>query len=320
MARRNKETTTVNVRRILTAAILATIAHAAFAQATLSVSLYDKRIYTPGSEIPVKVTIRNDGAASFRFKLAEQRVRSLGFDVRSVSNRALDASDAWKRAMASNTPVYYREIALNPGEEYSFVENLADYVSIQEPGAYVVRCSFWPELYGVPAQTLNSNALSISVRPGVPSPSAAELFRAEASAALKPERVPPDVVVTRTIVARQKSQWNEFFLYLDLERLLKTNPNEKRAYDRESDDGRRRMLENYRAKLMEGTIDGAIVVIPSSFEIIETRYRASTGTVTAILKFEYSNFHEVKEYTYELEKRDDVWYIVAYTVQNKGTE
>ncbi|TFG84876.1 MAG: hypothetical protein E4H20_01885 [Spirochaetales bacterium] len=292
------------------------------AQAELSISLFDKRIYVPGSEIPVKVTVRNLTAAPFRFRLAEQRRRSIGFDVRSLSNRALEASDSWKRAMASNTPVYYRELSLLPGEEYSFVEDLRDYIMVDEPGAYLVRCSFWPELDGNPAPsgTIQSNTLSISVRPGVPSPAATELFRAGAVEVLKPEQIPPDQVISRTIQARQKGQWNEFFLYLDLERLFLANPDKKRAYDRESDDGRRRMLETYKADLMASVIDKDIVVVPSSFTIVETRYRETSGTVTANLKFAYDGFSMIKQYTYEMAKRDSVWLIVGYTVLNKGTE
>ncbi len=322
----HKETTTVQARKLQLAAFFAVAALAqAAAQAQLSISFFDKRIYMPGSEIPVKVTLRNDGPAPFRFKLAEERRHSISFDVRSLSNRAMEASDAWKRAMANNQPVYYRELSLLPGEEYSFIEDIRDYVTINEAGSFIMRCSFWPELGGdsrnqAAAGALQSNALSLSVRPGVPSPSASQLFSADTGMVLKPEKLPPDEVVSRTIRARQKGHWNEFFLYLDVERLLLGNPEKKRSYNRESDDGRRRMLEAYRAELMGGTVDGDIVVIPSSFEISETRYRPSSGTVTAILKFAYEGFSMVKQYSYELEKRDDIWYIVAYSVLNKGTE
>jgi len=315
----------VHARRNLLAALAAAalcIPAAAQTAADLSISFFDKRIYVPGAEIPVKVTVRNDSPRTWRFKLADERRLSLSFDVRTVSNRRIEASDAWKRAMASVEPAYYREMALEPGEEYSFVEDLRDYVSIAEPGAYVLRCSFWPELAGraTSTPTLASNALSLSVRPGIPSPTAVEAFRDGLPELLKLERIPPDEVVARTIRARQHGRWNEFFLYLDVERLLQANPEMKRIYDRESDDGRRRMLESYRADLMESVVDADIVVVPSAFEVIETRYGSFYGSVVVTEKFAYEGFSMLKEYTYELEKRDDVWYIVGYTVLNKGTE
>lgn len=321
----------MQARKTYLAAALGCLALAsAAAQASLGVSLHDRRIYQPGSEILVRVTVRNDGAGTYRFKLAEDRRHSVSFELRSLSNRAAEASDSWKRAMASSAPVFYREIALHPGEEYSFVEDLRDYIELAEPGPYVLQARFWPELHAAPAAVppggsaspaaLVSPALSLSVRPGSPTPAAAQLFKADELSVLRPERIAPDEVVTRTVRARQRGLWNEFFLYLDLERLLKANPEKRRAYDRESDDGRRRMLESYRAELMASTVDSDIVVVPSSFEIVETRYRPGNGTVVAMLRFAYDGFSLLKQYTYELEKRNDIWYIVSYTVLNKGSE
>ena len=38
--------------------------------------------------------------------------------------------DAYKKALATTRPVFYREMAIEPGEEYSFVENLVRYVHL----------------------------------------------------------------------------------------------------------------------------------------------------------------------------------------------
>jgi hypothetical protein len=98
------------------------------------------------------------------------------------------------------------------------------------------------------------------------------------------------------------------------------NADKSRSYGRESDDGRRRMISAYKADLMASVADTDIVMIPSSFDIVETRYGASYGKVVVMQKFDYDGFRMLKEYVYELERRDDVWYIVGYTVKNKGTE
>ena len=39
-----------------------------------------------------------------------------------------------------------------------------------------------------------------------------------------------------------------------------------------------------------------------------------------IEKFDYHSYMMVKEYDYELVRRDNIWYIVGYSVLNKGTE
>ncbi len=292
------------------------------AQVSVSIHFFDKRLYVPGGEVPIKITLKNDTPSVYRFKLADERRRSLAFDVRTLSNRTLEVSDAWKRAMSSTTPAYYRELALEAGEEYSFMEDLSDHVAVSEAGTYMVSCTFYPELISrEPSQaTMASNVLTLSVRPGVPSPGAAESFRAGTAEVLKAEQVSPDEVIIRTINARQKARWNEFFLYIDIESLLRRNADKRRSYDRESDEGRRRMIQAFKTDLMAGVVDSDIVTIPSSFEILETRYGGSRGTVQVTQKFDYQDFRMVKLYIYELEKRDDVWYIISYTVMNKGTE
>ena len=42
--------------------------------------------------------------------------------------------------------------------------------------------------------------------------------------------------------------------------------------------------------------------------------------MSVLEKFQNVQLRMVKEYTYELERREGVWYIVDYTVFNKGTE
>jgi hypothetical protein len=285
----------------------------------LSVRFYDKRIYFPESEIPLKVTITNNSSAPYRFKLADDRVHSLSFEARTPTNRLLDPSDAYRLAMSESRPVFYREIAIEPGEEYSFVENLEHYVRIAGPGVYMVKASLSPELAG-PAAVLSSNSLSLSVRPSPGLPPASDTVKLQTGEVLKAQAAPPDEVVRRTITARQKGLWNEFFLYLDLESLMKKNEDKKRAYDRESDEGRRRMLERYRADMQTNVVDNDIIVQPYYFEVLETRYTPSRGFVRVLEKFQSQQLRMIKEYTYELERRDGVWFIVGYTVLNKGTE
>jgi hypothetical protein len=291
------------------------------ADVKLSIRFFDKRIYFPGSEIPIVVTISNDSEDTYRFKLADDRVYSLAFEARTPTNRLLDLSDLYKVAMSRSGPVFYRELAIKPGEEYSFREDLARFVRVDEPGSYSVKASFFPELATSSlAAPVPSNILSLSVRPSPGIPPASEAIRAATGEALKAQAIPPDEVVRRTIVARQKGLWNEFFLYLDLESLLSRDQDRKRQYVAESDEGRRRMIERFRADLQTSVVDNDIVVQPYFFEVVETRYTESTGFVTVLEKFQSGQLRLVKEYRYILQRREEVWQIVDYTVFNKGTE
>jgi hypothetical protein len=308
----------------------------------LSIRFFDKRVYYPESEIPLKVTVSNNTARTWRFKLAEDRAYSVVFEARTPANRLLDAADDYKKALATQRPVFYREMAIEPGEEYSFVESLSRYVLIKEAGSYTIRASLFPELVAgaaprggadaakpapgasppLPAALppILSNVLILSVRPSLGLPPASDLISKEGGELLRPLPLPPDEVVSRTITARQRSRWNEFFLYLDVESLLTRSESRKRAFDRESDEGRRRLVERYKADLQANVVDVDIVTVPSSFEILETRYAGDRGRVRVLEKFQYRGFTMLKEYDYELARRDEIWYIEGYEVLNKGTE
>jgi hypothetical protein len=291
------------------------------ADVKVSIRFFDKRIYFPGSEIPLVITIANDTDATYRFKLADDRVYSLGFEARTPSNRLLDLSDGYKVAMSQSKPVFYRELAIKPGEEYSFKEGLERFVRIDAPGTFTIKASFYPELASSSAASaISSNLLTLSVRPSPGLPPASESIRAITGEALKAQALPPDEVVRRTIVARQKSLWNEFFLYLDLPSLLSRDQDKKKEYDAETDEGRRNLIGRYRADLQTNVVDNDIVVQPYYFEILETRYTDAKGFVSVLEKFQNGQLRTVKEYSYELSRREGVWYIVDYTVFNKGTE
>ena len=142
----------------------------------------------------------------------------------------------------------------------------------------------------------------------------------ETNANLVREKLPPDEVVRYILTARQKGQWEKFFLYLDLEAMIARDAPRQRQWAAESEEGRRRMVDRYRSELQAEVIDGDIATIPMEFHIERTTYGASEGTVSVLEKFKTGNYIERKRYTYYLELRDDVWTIVDYTVVNLGTE
>lgn len=317
----------------------------AFNGASVSIKFYDKTMYYPGNSpdnpVYVKVTIANTGSETVRFKLADDRMFSLDFTGYTVKNSKLEHTSTFIRKRSTNQTVFFREIALEAGEEYSFVENLKDYLVIPEPAIYYVELKFYPELYrtqlaSVKEKKSNSvpmtlvayqndfiitNRLTLEIKP---SPSAASVVALPLTAGtkeiLKPEPISPDKVVEQTIIARQKSLWDQYFLYLDVEELYIQDGVRKRKYNAESADMRARMLENYKLDLRQTRIDRDIVAIPISFEIEKTMYSATEGTVTVKEWFQYDTFKEIKRYTYYVRQRDGIWRIYNYSVENLDTE
>jgi hypothetical protein len=78
------------------------------------------------------------------------------------------------------------------------------------------------------------------------------------------------------------------------------------------------MIARYRQDLQNALIDGDISLIPLVFAIESTSYTARTGTVTVIQYFREGNFIQRKRYEWYLERRDDIWTIVGYSVVPLG--
>ena len=106
---------------------------------SFNIRYYDKRIYYLEQDpIFILITLTNEGSAPFRFKLADERVFSVDFDVRTSSNRAVEAADYLVRKRSQSQQVYFREISIEAGESFSFVEDLRNYSALTQSGSYVV--------------------------------------------------------------------------------------------------------------------------------------------------------------------------------------
>ncbi|MGP1603014.1 MAG: hypothetical protein ACTTGZ_01115 [Treponema sp.] len=292
---------------------------------SVSIKYYNRTMYYPGNResnpVLVHISIKNNSTETKRFKLADDRMFSIDFDVITIKNQTLPQSENLIKKRTTNRTVYFREIALDNGEEYSFTENLKDYIDITDPAVYYADLKFYPELYKSKYISLDSNRLTLEVRPS-PSAAASSILPVTDNTAelLKPEDISPDKVVERTIIARQKSLWDQYFLYMDIEAMLQRNAVAKRKYNAVSADERARLLKNYKADLMQSRIDNDIVAVPETFEIEKTLYSRTEGTVTVTEWFKYPNFREKKSYVYKVRQREGIWQIYDYVVTNLGTE
>ena len=291
----------------------------------VSIKLYNKTLYYPGESLDnpiyVHITVANKGSETLRFKLADDRMFSIDFSAFNAKNKKLPYTEEIIKKRTTDRIVYFREIALETGEEYSFVENLKDYVQITEPAIYYFELDFFPELYKSKFNKIESNRLRIDVKP---SPSVTSVTKIPVSnetiSVLKPETISPYKVVEQTIVARQKNLWDQYFLYMDIEKMLTRDQARKRKYTTLSDIERNRMIQDYKLDLMQSRIDNDIVAIPESFYIEKTVYTQTEGSVSVIQWFKYDTFKEKKRYVYSVQKRDEIWHIYDYTVENLGTE
>jgi hypothetical protein len=314
------------VRKTVTAILLLLAVSSPFwaaAQDTqeFSIRFFDQKVYFLGDPIQVEAVITNTGTDTLRFKVADNRFFNLDFDVRTPSNVGLDHARQFTIERNSDQPVFFRELSLEPGEKYGIVVDLTQYAALASPGQYMLQATFFPELFrGQSSTGMRSNRLTLNVKPPVVTAEERAVVEAETGALLARQALAPDEVVSWTIAARQKSQWERFFLYLDLESLMRKNPERDRVFRNSTEAQRRVMVDQYRKQLQQMSILQDISVIPSSFAIQKTAYDATDGTVQALERFKYADYTELKAYTYHLKRSDGYWIIWDYEIRNQGTE
>ncbi len=287
----------------------------------LQIRFYDKQVYYTDSPVLIKVELLNNSAETFRFKLADIRSFSLDFTVRTLQNEPLAHAPEFVLERNTNQRIFFREITLPPGESYSFIQELNRYIQIAEPRQLIVQAHFYPELFTDRApQMITSNTLSLSVRPAAPGVSLPVAIDEETAAILRAEALNPDEVVSYMIRARQMEQWDKYFLYLDLEALFLRNPGNEARFRASSEADRISMVNQYKEQLRSQTIDYDILLVPQEFRILKTTYTEEEGEVAVLMKIRYPDFTELKQYTYELQKKRGIWYITDYNVRNLGTE
>ncbi|MDR0556256.1 MAG: hypothetical protein LBG43_00060 [Treponema sp.] len=324
------------------AALFFALATMAFAQANpqidVTIRFYDKKIYyvqgASNDPVYVQITIANKSPAPFYFKLADDRAFSVDFEVKTIANRPLQQTDYLIQKRSTVQQVFFRYVSIEPGESFSFVEDIREYAALAEAGTFVVQAKLYPDLYkpqlvstvqqtaATPLSPLASNRLTLNIRPPsiIGSDGLPVAMDVETNAVLVREDLAPDNMIVYMLAARQKSQWEKFFLYMDVEAMVKRDETRKRQWLAESEEGRQRLTARYRQELQNNIVDNDIVMIPMRFEIMRTNYGREEGTVTVMEWFQIGNYIEKKQYIYTIQRKEDVWMVVNYTVQNMGTE
>ena len=211
---------------------------------------------------------------------------------------------------------------MNRERSFGFILDLDSFVDVSDPGVYILDGRFFSDLNNKAADGIESNKLSLTIRPGMYASDYSDKIDLETGEILRQESLPPDEIVEYLLKARQKNQWNKFFLYLDLKEILLQNDRIRRQFEKMSEEEQRLSLEEYKEELKTGQMpeNQNIVNIPQDFEILQTSYNSNEATVIVKEVFRNIGFNEIKRYTYYLNKYDNVWKIHRYEVKNVGTE
>ncbi|MEI8095958.1 MAG: hypothetical protein WCG80_17245 [Spirochaetales bacterium] len=316
-----------------------------------SIRFSNKEIYTndPDQPILLQVGLRNQGTQPVWFSMPSQPVFQLSLKVMAAGRTGLylPPAESWNANRFNNQPVFFRDVSILPGEEFNYTVNLKDWVALGDPGVYTIAAQFYPsllpEFQGARGQSvltqvsanartlataevvddtiLNSNVLTLSLRPTLPVGSAKVLqenLDAQNQTYLKREARSPDEIINYLLEARQAQEEAKFFLYLNTEDLYKRAPQFRRTFLAAGEEERRQILADFQNELWKR--EDALSKVPSAFDILSTSYTAKDATVTAKLKFDIGDYFELREYKYALKRSNGIWEVYDYQVRNLGSE
>jgi hypothetical protein len=292
---------------------------------TLTIRFFDRQIYFLGDAVQIETVLTNNSPELLRFKVADRREFNVDFVVRTLTNVRLERARQYITARNTNQPVFFRAVELQPGERFGFISDLNNFAALEQAGVYSLQASFAPDLMGrftaaTDRSALVSNTLTLNLRPPVDTPEMREVMDAELRMVLEPQPLPPDEVVNFILSNRQQSDWPSFFLYLDLQSLLQKSPTLSRRFQRSGEADRREMLDQYRQDLQQERLNDELLLVPTQFDILKTTYTPGEATVLVDERFDQGDFIEVRRYTYFLQRRDLIWRVIDFSVQNLGTE
>lgn len=304
---------------------------------SLNMQFYNKEIYYPDSTVQLRLIIKNESDSPYSFKLSDNRVFSLQINGYTLRNQKIKLADNYTHTRSQNLPVLYREITIKPGEEFSFFVRLNDFLSRMEAGMYILEAVFFPELYypsffsDSEKTFLSSPRLSLSIRPGS-SEKGQDFTQKESFLKMEEEMeeiqqkadLPPDKVVETVLQARQKEQWPLFFLYLDIEEIMRLDPDIDKEFNSLSEQEKELRIEKFKAEMMQKSLTDKGISInlrPVEFQLkkLETSYLKQEARVLVDQYFRYPDFIEHKEFTYFLHRKNNIWKIYRYYVKNIGT-
>ena len=295
-----------------------------FAQITnpsVNIRFYNKKIYTPDSQIQILVELENETQNPIAFFLADNKLYNVKVRVSSLKGVLCDPSDFYLKTMALQEPYRYKEVVLQPNERYSFRLTLSDYVVIDKAESYEVSVRFYGNLIRNSGEASVSNTLYLNIGTEEENrPQTTDRKAAASKESQKRIKMAPDKAVAFTIDAMMNRKWDDFFLYIDLESLYLKNADRKEQYLSRPEEIRKALLKDYRSKMTEGNAEKEYVLIPSRYEITLTTYNETNAQVTVLEYFDRVTFTEKKEYKYRLEKKDSIWMIEDYIVRNLGID
>lgn len=288
----------------------------------LKIELVNPKIYKQNEDIYIDVKILNKSESSISTLITDDKKFCFDFEIYSMQNQTLEHRKEYVTSFHKVQTIFKSIINIDPSEGYNYRVRLNEYFDMNITGQYYIKGFYYPNLKtnNTKENTIISNQLTINVRPeDIDDKYIVEKKSVEEEKRLNAEKRSPDEVIKYMLEARMTGQWEKYFLYMDLDKLILNNNKFKNSYLKKDLERQKEILAEYKEYLKKDTIED-ISFLPHGFEIIKTEYSQGKGKVDVLVDFKYIDFIETKYYTFFLNKKGDIWYVTDYEVMNYGVK
>jgi len=279
-----------------------------------------QRTYYINEPVPVYVTVVNESAAPVRFNLAEQLFLNFDFRIRSLQDMPVKERDTWQlHKLAARQQVdVTRSVTLAPGERFGRVIDVAEWLRLVSPGVYELTGYFWifPQRSDLDFRYESNRKRFLLEAPRDVAEAIA--LEAESRSEREVKRMSADETVDYIITAKRRGEWEEYFRFMDLTRLINVFHQFRARYVAADTGSRAGVMDDFKSFLRafpSENIEHHFVQTVTVTRDEETLNE--TARVECLIVYRTGQLVERKTYHFSLYRKLDRWYVESYYVVNR---
>ncbi len=271
-----------------------------------------KVVYEQQEPVFVRFFVKNQERKAIDLKIAKMNFLNFSFSVKNLKNQMIGERNnfyLYKQRNSDNRN--YRTIRLAPGDIYGKTIDISKLFRLDKTGYYIVQGYFYPVPYGFhDVNHYPSNKIRIQIRYGTRRLRVAREIKKKMRRELEKQRSPYETIEF-ILKSKLKKNWEHFFRYIDLDRLIEIYPDYYKRYKDVRPSKRQALIKKFKDYLKKYLEEQMV-----SFEVYRTIINRDDAKVYANIIYRYRGSKFKKRYVFSLYKRGKHWYLYYYYVMN----
>lgn len=271
-----------------------------------------KVVFEQQESILVQFFVKNQERKVIDLKIADMFFLNFSFTVKNLQNQMMSEKNEfflYKQENERNRN--YRTVRLAPGDIYGKTVNLSDIFNFDKIGFYVIQGYFYPVPFGFhDINSYPSNTIRVNVHYGQRRMAIARQIARQEQQEVEKVRNPNETIEFM-LNAKLKKNWEHFFRYMDLSRVIELYPDFYRQYSSIQPSKRKALMEKFKEYLKDYLEEQMV-----SFDVYRTVINREDAIVYTNIIYEHRSVKYKKRYVFQLNKRGNYWYLYHFYVMN----